>query len=77
MLDTDQKAMVNTFKDRTQSRVFNGFVILIACAVLIALVVLLKDNPEAMEKIITIVLSALLGGGAGYGIGVNKNKGDG
>lgn len=76
MLDTEQQAMKHTFEDRKQSRIFNGFVILAACAVLIALVILLRDNPAVMEKIITAVVSALLGGGAGYGLGMIKNKND-
>jgi hypothetical protein len=72
MLATQDKAMERTFKDKNQRRWFSLSVIGIVSAVLIALVVLLRQNPDAMEKIITIVLSGLLGGAGGYGLGARS-----
>lgn len=74
MLDTQDRAMEKTFKDKSQRRIFTFCVALLSSAVLIALVVLLKDKPELMEKIVTIAFSGLLGAAGGYGIGVNKNR---
>lgn len=74
MLNTQDKAMERTFRDNTQKRWYSIALVVLSCAVLIALVVLLKDIPETMEKIITIVLSGLLGGAGGYGLGVNKRR---
>lgn len=74
LLDTQDKAMEKAFKDKGQRRVFMLLLTLLAATVLIALVVLLKDKPEFMEKIVTIVFSGSLGAAGGYGIGVHKNR---
>lgn len=74
LLDTDAKAMEYSYKDKTQARWFYILISFLICVVLIALVVLLKDNPTTMEKIITIVISTLVGGAGGYGLGVKNRK---
>jgi hypothetical protein len=74
MLNTRDKAMEHTFQDNKGKRWFSIALVFLACVVLVAIILLLKDTPDTMEKIITIVLSALLGGAGGYGIGFSKGK---
>lgn len=76
MLNTQDKAMEHTFQDKKESRWFSIGLTLLACIVLILIIILLKDTPDVMEKIITIVVSALLGGAGGYGFGFSKGKKD-
>lgn len=76
LLDRDSKELDKIFKDRSQRRGFTLLLTVLASAVLIALVLLLKDNPEFMEKIITIAFSGILGAAGGYGLGINKNRND-
>ena len=74
MLDTDAKAMEHSFKDKAQLRIFYGVMAVLVAIVLLLLVQLLKDNPEAMEKILTIVLTALVSGSGGYGLGKSRKN---
>lgn len=76
MLNTQDKAMEHTFQDNKEKRWFSMGLAVLACVMLIVVILLLKDNPDMMEKIITIVLSALLGGAGGYGFGFFRGKND-
>lgn len=74
LLDMQNSTMEHSFKENSEKRWFLIAAIVIFCIVFIALVVILRSNPELMEKIITIFISAALGLGGGYGIGYTKGK---
>ncbi len=47
--------------------------LIVAMIFFILLVILLKDNPDVMEKIIYIVGGVVIGAFGGYGFGKNRN----
>lgn len=47
---------------------------IVAMAFIIIIIVLLKDNPEIMEKIIYTVGGVVIGAFGGYGYGKNKSE---
>lgn len=73
-LDASKQNMELEYKDKKQNKVFVGSIILAVMIFIIVLIILLKDSPELMEKIICIFVGLITGVIGGYGFG--KNKGD-
>lgn len=73
-LDASKQNMELEYKDKKQNNVFVGSIILAVMIFIIVLIILLKDSPELMEKIICIFVGLITGVIGGYGFG--KNKGD-
>ena len=76
MLGTQHDAMEKTFQADREKRIFLLITIVIVFSVLITVIVLLREQPELMEKVITIAASAGLGLAGGYGLGQRKGKND-
>lgn len=76
MLQTNDKAMEHTFKDLNHKRFFTFGSGVLGLIALIAIIMLLRDDPDLMEKVLTIVFSGGLGVAGGFGIGYVKGKKD-
>lgn len=71
-LEDSGSAMRETYKEMHEDKIFKGFVILVACAMVIAVIILLKEQPDVMEKIIYAFVGLLAGSIGGYGAGYKK-----
>lgn len=68
-----REEMQNTFAEKRQNKIF-VFVTLLASLVFFCIIILLlKDNPEVMEKIIYALIGLVAGAFGGYGVGKNKS----
>lgn len=73
-LDGAELEMKNSYAEKFHRKVFIFLTMLVAMAFFIILVILLKDNPNVMEKIIYIVGGVVIGAFGGYGFGKNRNE---
>lgn len=72
-LDGAELEMKNSYAEKFHRKIFTFLTMLVAMAFFILLVILLKDNPDIMEKIIYIVGGVVIGAFGGYGFGKNRN----
>lgn len=73
-LEGSKQNMELEYKDKKQNKIFVGLIILAVMIFIVILILLLKDTPELMEKIICTFVGLITGIIGGYGFG--KNKGD-
>lgn len=72
-LDGAELEMRNSYEEKFHRKIFTFLTMIVAMAFFILLVILLKDNPDVMEKIIYIVGGVVIGAFGGYGFGKNRN----
>lgn len=65
--------MKNSYAEKFHRKVFTFLTMIVAMIFFIILVILLKDIPDVMEKIIYIVGGVVIGAFGGYGFGKNRN----
>ena len=76
-LEIQKIEVQNALKDNKGKRLFFLAIIVLIIVMLFGTIILLKDShPEFMEKIITIVISSVLGAAGGFGLGYKKGQGD-
>lgn len=73
-LDGAELEMKNSYAEKLHRKVFTFLTTLVAMGFFIILVILLKDIPDVMEKVIYIVGGVVVGAFGGYGFGKNKNN---
>ncbi|MGN0606968.1 MAG: hypothetical protein ACI4JM_10640 [Oscillospiraceae bacterium] len=73
-LDASKQNMELDYKEKKQNKIFVGLIILAVMIFIVVLILLLKNTPELMEKIIYTFVGLITGIIGGYGVG--KNKGD-
>lgn len=71
-LDGSKVEMEHRYEEKKQRKIFLGLMALLVMGVLIAIIVILKDTPDIMEKIIYAVGGLIAGAFGGYGIGKNN-----
>lgn len=76
MLDNQSKAMDLQHKDQWQKMVFYGVVVFFLLVAVFGIIYLLKDTPDTMERILTVIVTAVITGLGGYGIGYKKGSSD-
>lgn len=76
LLDNQGKAMDYAHKDEVHKKIFLGFVGLVMLGAVFGVILLLKDKPEIMERILTVIVTAVVSGLGGYGVGKIRNGGD-
>lgn len=76
MLETQERAMEHSFQEDHEKRWFLLGSVIVAVGTLITLVVLLKNSPDLMERVITLAFGGILGAAGGYGIGFRNGKKD-
>ncbi len=72
-LDGAELEMKNSYSEKFHKKVFSVLSMTIIMIFLIVIIVLLKDNPDIMEKVIYAVGGVIAGAFGGYGFGKNKN----
>ena len=72
-LDGAELEMKNSYAEKFHRKVFTFLTMIVAMVFFIFLVILLKDNPDVMEKIIYTVGGVVVGAFCGYGFGKNRN----
>lgn len=71
-LTTQKKAMENQYIENRENKIFLFLVLLIVLAFIVILIILLKDNPEMMEKVLFSLGGLVTGLFGGYGLGRYK-----
>lgn len=75
-LDGAEIEMKSSYKEKLHRKIFNLLSMFFAMIFLIVIIVLLKETPEIMEKVIFAVGGVIAGAFGGYGYGLEKNKRD-
>lgn len=73
-LDTQKKTMQNQFKENRENKIFLFSVLTIVLIFIVVLIVLLKDKPEIMEKVLYALGGLITGILGGYGLGKSKSN---
>lgn len=71
-----REQMQNSFKERRENKIFTGILVFFALVFFIIVIVLLKDTPDVLEKIIYSVVGLIAGAFGGYGYGRHKSNDD-
>lgn len=75
-LDGSREQMQNDYKERHEKKIFTVILVFLALCFFIAVIVLLKDKPDILEKIIYSVAGLVAGAFGGYGFGRHQSKDD-
>lgn len=75
-LDGAREQMQNDYKEKHEKKIFTVVLVALALAFFTAIIVLLKDNPDVLEKIIYSVGGVIVGAFGGYGFGRQKRDDD-
>lgn len=76
LIELDTKQAEIRSKDRHEIRLYVFFGVIISLIAFITIIVLLKDQPELLEKILYIVAGLILGAFGGYGFGRARARKD-
>lgn len=69
-----RQEMENSFEERKENRLYTFITLLVGMVFLIIIILLLKDKPDFMEKIIYSLVSLVAGAIGGYGYGRTKGN---
>lgn len=72
MLETQKRSMDYSFQDNKMTKMISLIVFILTLVFIGVLIVLLKEKPDILEKILTILVSGGLGAFGGYGFGKNS-----
>lgn len=75
-LDGAREQMQNDYKEKHEKKIFVVVLVALALAFFTTIIVLLKDNPDVLEKIIYSVGGVIVGAFGGYGFGRQKRDDD-
>lgn len=71
-LEGSELEMKNSYAEKFHRKVFTFLTTIVGMAFFIFLIILLKDIPDVMEKIVYIGAGLIMGAFGGYGVGKNK-----
>lgn len=71
-----RQEMENSYKEHTQNRIFTFVTLIMSMIFFIVIIIMLKDIPDFMEKIIYSLVSLVAGAIGGYGYGKSKSNND-
>ena len=74
LLDTQSKSMEYTYKDEQHKRWFYVALIALVSAVVVVLVLILKDKPDVLEKVLIGLGGVIAGAAGGYGLKASQDK---
>lgn len=69
-----EEEMKNSYEEKFQKKVFIFLTMLVAMVFFIIIIVLLKDSPDVMEKVLYAVGGVIAGAFGGYGLGQRKRE---
>lgn len=75
-LDGTREQMQNDYKERHEKKIFTLVLVFFALCFFITVIILLKDKPDILEKVIYSVSGLVAGAFGGYGFGRHQNKDD-
>lgn len=75
-LDGAKEQMQNDYKERHERKIYTVTLVFLALLFFIAIILILKDNPDVLEKIIYSVAGLMAGAFGGYGFGKHSNRSD-
>lgn len=73
-LDSQDTAMNKQFQEVKESKIYTFGIFLFTLIFIVILIILLKDNPEVMEKVLFTLGGLVTGAIGGYGYGKTKNN---
>ncbi len=73
-LDGAELEMKNSYQEKFHKKVFVFLTMIVAMIFFIVIVLLLKDNPEIMEKVLYTLGGVIAGAFGGYGLGKNQRE---
>lgn len=73
-LQGQREATKFQFKENRENKIFFGIILIIALVFVVIVILLLKDTPEIMEKILYTAGGFVLGVLGGYGFGKTRNN---
>lgn len=71
-LEGAEQEMKNSYAEKFHKKVFTFLTMIIAMIFFIVIIVLLKEKPDIMEKVIYTVGGVIVGAFGGYGLGKNQ-----
>ncbi len=75
-LEGSKQQMIEQYKEEHENKIFKGFVLVLILVFITVVIVLLKNTPDVMEKVL-YTLGGVLGGAlGGYGYGKTKRDDD-
>lgn len=75
-LDGSKQQMMEQYKEEHENKIFKGIVLTLILVFIIAIIVLLRNTPEVMEKVLYTLGGLLSGALGGYGYGKSKRDDD-
>lgn len=72
-LEGQKEATRFQFQESRENKIFAGIVLIIVLIFVIAIIILLKDNPDIMEKVLYAAGGLVAGAIGGYGYGKTKH----
>lgn len=75
-LDGSKQQMMEQYKEEHENKIFKGIVLTLVLVFIIAIIVLLRNTPEVMEKVLYTLGGLLSGALGGYGYGKSKRDDD-
>ena len=72
-LDTSQEAMEKEYQEKAHRKIYNVILVVLGMVFLLAVILLLRDNPSVMEKVIYTVGGLIAGAIGGYGYGKSRD----
>ena len=75
-LDGMQENMRNRYKEKREQKIFNAVMVAVVLIFFTVIIVLLKDTPDVLEKIVWSVSGLVAGAIGGYGAGRLKSNED-
>lgn len=76
LLDGSRENMRLGYAEKQSKRWFALAFLVITVVTVFAVILVLKDKPDIMEKIVYCLISAVFAGGGGYGLGLANGKKD-
>lgn len=73
-LDSQDTAMKKQFQESRENKIFTFGIFLVTLIFIVALILLLKDKPEIMEKVLFTLGGIVTGAFGGYGYAKSKNN---
>lgn len=74
MIDNEAKEIASKYKYNSFRLVLGLILFIFMAGLLITVIIILKDSPDVMEKIIYTVGGVIIGGIGGYGFGSRKSN---
>ena len=66
--------MQNSYAEKKQNKIFAFLVLLMTMVFFVVIILILKDKPEIMEKILYTLGGLVAGAFGGYGFGKKRNE---